>query len=527
MPVSTLISTLAHTRQGCLAAVFILAVAMATPHAAFAAEKVEGGSFKILVNRDLDGFDHVRAPSPETGRLQILFAIHDLLFRYDPRTGTLTPRLAVKATPNADHTRWQVVLREGVRFSNGEALTAEAYSHHFTRLLRSPLADQFRAVLGLPLSEVAALDTHTIEFRFSAPAVAFDVIMGHPLYVWFLNAPGVAKQNEDRPDYNTVAVGAGPYMLKQWVPGQSVTLVKNQHYWNPSEQHADELIFHVVAGAERAGGWAALRAGDVDVAFTAGDLIGWGRTQSELTFLEGFRSYIGFILNFNAGKEPFDDARVRRALVHAVNRKAVVDVSMRGGGQLGDQSFSPGEKWHCSGLDYPAFDPAKARALLKDYGKPLPSFDIWTLPGQPQAAAEAIQAMWRDVGVRAEIKVIGPAPGALFAAIARGEPAAWMQLGGPALHPTTIHMNMHASDKGNAWRIKSARLDQAIDKVMAARGDADIKAAHCAFEQAKAEEAPLIYLSYGMAGLFHKKTIGGIEAPYSALYDLHRLHRVR
>ena len=55
---------------------------------------------------------------------------------------------------------------------------------------------------------------------------------------------------------------------------------------------------------------------------------------------------------------------------------------------------------------------------------------------------------------------------------------------------------------------------------------ADIKAAHCAFKQVKADEAPLIYLSYGMSGLFHKKKIGGIAAPYSALYDLHRLYRV-
>jgi len=188
---------------------------------------------------------------------------------------------------------------------------------------------------------VTARDELTLEFVLQEPSTAFTSIMGFPLYIWTLNEVGYAKAHENDADYARNIVGAGPYMLKEWVPGKSVMKVKNPHYWRPEEQREDELVFVVVTGPERANNWATLRAGDVDIDWTSGDLAAWGRTQTEFNFNVGFRSSSGLVLNFNARKPPFDDPRVRRAMVQAIDRKAVVQIVYQGGQTVADQAFAP------------------------------------------------------------------------------------------------------------------------------------------------------------------------------------------
>ena len=491
-----------------------------------AAELVRGGSFTILLSRDFEGFDPVKAPSPETQRYQILFAVHDLLFRHDWATGKVTPRLAIKATPAPDFRQWTVTLREGVRFSNGKELTAEAYAHHFTRLLASPLADTFRTHLGLPLVKVTAPAKYDISFEFSEPVVAFDTIMGQPVYVWYLNEPEFAKQREGEPEYGRLSVGAGPYMVKEWVLGNRVVLVKNPHYWNPDEQYADELIFRIVEGDERAAPWAALRAGEVDVMFSHGDLITWGRTQTEFNFVEAVRSFVTLQLNFNTAREPLNDLRVRRALVHALNRETVARIASRGGAPVAQQPFRPGDRWSCSDLKFAEYNPQKAKELLREYGKPLPKLDILATIGLNKNAAEVIQGMWREVGVEANV-VQAVNPGAIVQALRRREFYAQVGPSGVVNHPTTFLLNVQSQNPFNVWGLKSERIDKAVAALQAARSEAEIKTSYCDLEQARIDEAPLAYIAYGAVGIFSKKNVGGIVTPTSINYDLHRLYRVK
>lgn len=362
------------------------------------AEVIQGGTFKILINRDIDSFDSAKIPSPDLARLQVLFASHERLFAYHPETDTLEPRLALSATPNEDFTSWTVKLRPGVKFSNGKDLTAEAYAFHFERLMASAAAPRIWAYAGFVPKAVVAVDDLTIRFDLEDPSVAFDIIMGSPLYIWPLNEPGYAKANQDDPEYGRNAVGAGPYMLKEWLPGQMVTMVKNPYYWKPDEQIADEFQFVVITGPERGANWAALQAGDVDIDWTSGDLVDWARNQTDLNFYLGYRSSAGLMYNFNTSTPPFDDLRVRQAVASAINREALVQVVYQRGQTVADQAFPPTSKWFCEGLQPTPYDPDKARALLADYGKPLPTLEIWALTGRSRPRPRSSRACCQRSG---------------------------------------------------------------------------------------------------------------------------------
>jgi len=178
-----------------------------------------GGKFSVHVNRPFVAFDPQKMPRNDMGRLQMMHAVTDVLFYKNQKTGALIPRLGLSATHSDNYKVWRVKLRQGVKYSNGEELTSESYVHHFDRLLGGRLAGAIRGALKAKLEKVLAIDKYTIEFRLSEPNVAFDSMMAGAEYVWLINAPGFAKKNENSPDYARKLVGAGPYMIKEWIPG--------------------------------------------------------------------------------------------------------------------------------------------------------------------------------------------------------------------------------------------------------------------------------------------------------------------
>lgn len=485
-----------------------------------------GGKFTVHVNRPFVAFDAMKMPRNDMGRLQIMHAVNDVLFYKDQKTGALIPRLGLSASHSDDFETWTVKLRQGVKYSNGEELTSAAYVHHFDRLLGSRLKGAIHTSLKAKLEKVVAVDKYTVEFQLSEPNIAFDSMMAGAEFVWMINPPGFAKANENDPDYPRKLLGAGPYMIKQWLPGKGITVVRNPNYWNPKEQHADEIFYKVTQGPEGSANWNQIKAGDIDVSWSFGGIFNRAKQANGYDFLAGYRTYSGWVVNFNTSRPPLNDVRVRQAIAHAVNRGQIAKIISRGTAETAQEGFDPSRRWHCGNVKHLDYNPEKAKALLKDYGKPV-EFEMWSHGGPFTKTAEVAQEMLRQVGVKVNLKKVGPGPGAIFKNVLQGKVDSWVFLGGLAAHPTLFNTNMHSGHRGNSWKIKSPKLDAAIDQLNKARGDEAIKAAHCNFEQAKAEEVPMLYITYGVAGLFKKADIGGIEPPQTPLLGYHRLYRIK
>ena len=163
------------------------------------------------------------------------------------------------------------------------------------------------------------------------------------MFPWFLNAPGFAKKNENDPNYNAMAMGAGPYMLKEWIPKQRVVAVRNPHYWNKKKQHLDKIVWRVIGGPESTP-YLSFLSGELDVFNSVGRTIAKARKDSKkrgFTMKEGYRETSHMTFQINSSKPPFNDRRVRLALAHAVNRPAAAKFLSRGTGGAATQDFPP------------------------------------------------------------------------------------------------------------------------------------------------------------------------------------------
>lgn len=479
-----------------------------------------GGKITVHMNRGIGGFDTLKVPRGGLGRAQVLAAVTENLLRHNPDTGKIENQLAVEVSSSDNFKKWRVKLRDGIKFANGEPMTSEAYVYHFTRLLESPIAARIRNDLGTQLQRVVAIDRLTMEFQMSEPQPAFRTVMATNRYAWLLNEPGFANKHQNDPNYNRMMMGAGPYMVKEWVPKRHVIVVRNPHYHNPKKQHLDQITYRVISGPE-SGAYLSFLSGELDGFNSVGQTIAKAKRDAKkhgFSVVEGYRETSLYAFNVNHSRPPLNDVRVRRALAHAVDRAAATKVITRGSGRVANQDHPPESPWHCKNIKYPEYNPAKAKALLKDYGKPV-SFNLVVInQANMKKTSVILQEMFAKVGVKVELVIAPRGQVNFLKRLYEGTADSWVAAGRILVHPLMLDMNMHSKDKGNIHRTRSPKLDAAIEKVKAAsvKGDKALKVAHCEFIQAKADELPVLQIAYTIGAHFVHKHLKGIPFPIAS-----------
>ena len=311
--------------------------------------------------------------------------------------GSVGPGLAISWRATSPKI-WELSLRPGVKFHNGEPLTADAVltSVEFLNSLEGR-----KTVTGANLYHIVSarrIDDLNVELTLSET----DAILPLHLSAWRLPAPKAWK--ELGPDgFVGRPVGTGPYRVLSW----SENKIESERFaagWRPGK--VDKLEIRSIP--DQTARLQALTSDGVDLAVALGpddrgtvESVG-GTLYSRMTPVV---QYIGF-LTVNGG--PVTDARVRRALNYAVNRTAIVDGILAGSTRLVSQIAFPGAFGFNPELEPYPYDPGKARALLKDagYGD---GFDmvINIVPGRGAndvAVQQQIAQDLRAVGVRVQLK---------------------------------------------------------------------------------------------------------------------------
>jgi len=260
-------------------------------------------------------------------------------------------------------------LQEGVTWHDGKPFGADDVVFSLTEPLLK-VHTRARAVLSRVLDRVEKQDDHTVIVRLKAPFPAF-IQMFEPGY-----APMMPKHIYEGTDYqqnpaNQTPIGTGPFMFKEWRRGEYIRLERNPHYWKKGQPYLDALLFHVIPDAAsrsvafEQGRVDALRGGDIDYV----DI----KRLRELPGVEyTTRGWEMFspqaYLVFNQHRPPFDNVKVRQAVMAALNRQVIVNNIFFGLGRPSTGPFVATEMFYDPDMPPITFDLNKARALSKESG---------------------------------------------------------------------------------------------------------------------------------------------------------------
>ncbi len=310
------------------------------------------------------------------------------------RDGAVQPALAESWTISEDGLTYRFTLHEGVKFHDGSALDSADVVFSFERAMAE---DSTNAQKGLfePIAKVEAADARTVVITLKRPTGHFLFNLG-----W---GDAVIVGEESAGDNKANPVGSGPFVFKRWVKGDRIELEANPDYWGEAVK-LESATFKIIP--DPAAAVAAVLAGDVDAFANFPAPESMGQFEADPRFVVVIGSTEGeTILSTNNGRPPFDDIRVRRAMAHALDRKAVINGAMFGYGTPIGSHFAP---HHPAYIDltgrYP-LDLEKAKALLAEAGHDDGIKATLKLPPPTYArrGGEIIASQMRKIGIELEL----------------------------------------------------------------------------------------------------------------------------
>lgn len=326
-----------------------------------------------------------------------LALVYDGLTQLDP-DGNVVPGLAEKWEYSADGTAVTFTLREGLEFSDGSPIDAEAVKENLERgrdQADSTLAGQLRIVTGVDVVDDRNVTVHLDQADYQVPYL-------------FAGKTGFIVNPKAFDDVTTLATqpeGSGPFELTEYVPNAHADLKKNDLYWNADHIFID--TFHVVPVADPATVVAGTQSGQYDVAIVPPSQV--DAAEKAGLDVEKIRALTVRTIDVNNTVAPYDDPKVLQAISHATDRQALVDGAYFGQGTPNFQPFPEGYVAYDDSLDdlYP-YDVDAAKKLLAEAGHP-DGIDITLgIQDADSAIAEVLQAQWAKAGIRATLEVLAP-----------------------------------------------------------------------------------------------------------------------
>ncbi len=319
----------------------------------------------------------------------------DPLFALSPEM-KIEPGLAT-AWKTIDNTTWELTLRPGVKFHNGDPFTAADVKFNFDRILDPATKSRQPSAYYALVKDTQVVDDLTLRILTKAPWPTL------PESVSYMRvAPAKYFKEVGADAFAQKPVGTGPYKFVEWVKGSHVKLEANESYWGGAPKIKRATLLHVPEAVTRV---SQLLSGEVDLVHKVPPAdAARVRSRSELE-LTTARSMNAIIIGMNSFAKPFNDVRVRRALNYAVNWDEIISKVLSGFAYRNASSIGASTFGYDPSLKPYPYDPAKAKQLLAEAGYPN-GFDT-TFDGpvgwynQDKEIAEAIAGDLAKVGVRA------------------------------------------------------------------------------------------------------------------------------
>jgi peptide/nickel transport system substrate-binding protein len=315
------------------------------------------------------------------------------------------PWLATSWKANASLTRWTFQLRKGVRFHNGKTMTADDVVASFKQYLSEEKSEIYSAIPKTLLGPEGVVKTgpYTVQFRLKSPNNAFPYLVSQTTYQAIIQPAAIAA----KPGTWVASgmIGTGAFRLKSYSPNRRAELVRFPRYWGGNPPLDGAILTYYEGTAPQV---LALRGGQLDLCMQLSPQEAQPFRKNSRYRIFSAPTSAHRMFGLRTDRDPFRDARVRRAVALTLNRPDLIQRLLLGSGTLGNDS----PFWS----HFPSTDPSikqrkqnleLARSLLQAAGQPNLKFTIttWRFADLPDYAA-AIQAAGRQAGMDIDLEVM-------------------------------------------------------------------------------------------------------------------------
>jgi peptide/nickel transport system substrate-binding protein len=465
-----------------------------------------GGVLRATLNANLNNLDPARAGIAED------YVYSNLVFNGLTRIDEdrkLHPDLAESWDSSPDLKSWTFRLRRGVKFHHGREMTSADVLATYRRILDPSTGSPGRSQI-LMVARVEAPDDHTVRFDLSIPYGDFpSLLMERQLKI-------IPADRLDK--LSTEPSGTGPFRFVSFQPGDRLVLERNPDYFEQGFPKLAGVTFRIIP--EDAAKVAALKAGDIDMIWNVPleAVEGLEREQGIKVDEATTGTWDGLVLS-NIQK-PFDDTRVRRAVLLALDKAALVRFAVFGRGAPTHTPIPPGSPFFNSEI---GFRPniAEAKRLLAEAGYPNGfSVPLIVPVGRPtrERMGLAVQQMLRPLGIQVELRRL---PYNRFNAEVTGKAVFYAD--GYFARPTAdtaTYPWFHSTGTWNStmWHYKNEEVDRLLDAARAARTPEEQATLYKRFQQVVTEDPPgIIAYMLNFATAYRTRLKGYRTHPYAWL----------
>lgn len=429
--------------------------------------------------------------------IQILF---NNLVRLDPNSNII-PDLAERWKAPDDKT-YLFFLKKGVKFHDGRELTAEDVRYTFESLKDPNNASPHREAYEV-IERVEALDKYTVRFILKGSFAPFltNMVMG-------IVPKHVAEEKGKEFAYNPV--GTGPFRFERWIPDDKIEFIKNDDYFEGAPK-LKGVIFKIIP--EDTVRLLELKKGSVDFIQNAipPDSIPSLIEDRNLKVLTGEGTSYSY-MGFNMTDPILKKVKVREAIAHAIDRKAIIEHLLGGLATPASGLFTPSYWAYEPRIKTYDFDPDRAKRLLNEAGYPDPDgngprsrFKLTyktTNNELRKRIAEVFQQQLKEVGIDVEIKTYEW--GTFYSDIKKGNfqiyTLTWVGITDPDIYYNIFHSSSIPPKGSNRGRYLNATLDRLLEKGRSATGHEGRKDIYSNVQRIVSEDLPYI-------SLWHTKNI--------------------
>lgn len=427
-----------------------------------------GGSITMGTYSEPQGLDPVGQPGSAPAGGTEVTALFDTLISWNAKKQAYEPKVAESLEPDSKHLAWTLVLRDGVKFGNGDPLTAEDVKASIARHQSPDNTQSSRGEVSV-ISKIDVLDAKTLRFTLNDPYPDFPHVLATD--VGMITNPRLVKQRgADGFANDPTGSGVGPYELERYAPGEEIVLTAKSDYWG-GPVCVKTLRFIRLSGAGAT--YEALVNGELDVAFLREPQViakareaGYGDLPTLINYGEGV------IMNSAAGR-PASDVLVRKAVVAAVDPDAINRRIFNGTAKATSALVHPDTPGLGNGQQGPEHEPDAARKFVAQAKRAGWDGTIRLLADNAPTRineAIAIKAQLESVGFRVRTDTNSTLKDVIMRVVADRDYdlAIW----GPQVYPegTWSVMNRQLASKSpsNYYGYRDTKVDAALEDLRAA-----------------------------------------------------------